>query len=61
MSDGISPRTETARDADKSAEGAAAREKKPGCFLCALDPHPCTEMQLEGRILAAREHIINGE
>jgi len=51
----------TARDADKPAEGAAAREKKPGCFLCALDPHPCTEMQLEGRILAAREHIINGE
>ena len=51
----------TARDADKPAEGAAAPEKKPGCFLCALDPHPCTEMQLEGRILAAREHIINGE
>jgi DNA replication ATP-dependent helicase Dna2 len=51
----------TARDADKPGEGAAAREKKPGCFLCALDPHPCTEMQLEGRILAAREHIINGE
>src|SRR5215472_16257206 len=61
MSDGISPRTEKAGDAGKPAEGAAAREKKPGCFLCALDPHPCTEMQLEGHILAAREHIINGE
>jgi len=51
----------TARDADKPGTAAATREKKPGCFLCVLDPHPCTEMQLEGRIVAAREYIINGE
>src|SRR6266702_1729493 len=51
----------TARDADKPGTAAATREKKPGCFLCVLDPHPCTEMQLEGRIVAAREYITNGE
>src|SRR5712692_8336525 len=51
----------TARDADKPGTAAATREKKPGCSLCVLDPHPCTEMQLEGRIVAAREYIINGE
>src|SRR5215471_8952318 len=34
---------------------------KQSCFLCALDPHPCTTTQLEGRILAAREHTFNGE
>src|SRR5579864_4135817 len=31
------------------------------CFLCALDPHSCTTTQLEGRIIAAREHIFDGE
>ncbi len=31
------------------------------CFLCALDPHSCTTTQLKGRIVAAREHIFNGE
>ncbi len=51
----------TVRDTDKPGTAAATREKKPGCFLCVLDPHPCTEMQLEGRIVAAREYIINGE
>ncbi len=34
---------------------------KQSCFLCALDPHPCTTTQLEGRILAAREQTFNGE
>jgi DNA replication ATP-dependent helicase Dna2 len=34
---------------------------KQSCFLCALDPHSCTTTQLEGRIVAAREHIFNGE
>src|SRR6266567_3541527 len=64
ISDGISLYREssmTARDADKPGTAAATREKKPGCFLCVLDPHPCTEMQLEGRIVAAREYITNGE
>jgi DNA replication ATP-dependent helicase Dna2 len=31
------------------------------CFLCALDPHPCAEMRIEGRIIAAQERRIDGE
>src|SRR5712692_10994511 len=31
------------------------------CFLCVLDPHPCAETQIEGRIVAARERKLNGE
>ncbi len=31
------------------------------CFLCALDHHACAEAQLSGRIIAARERMINGE
>ena len=40
---------------------SAQNETKQGCFLCVLDPHPCTATQLEGRILAAREQTFNGE
>ena len=35
---------------------------KQECFLCALDPtYPCTQAQLEGRIIAVQERSINGE
>ncbi len=39
------------------------REKaKQECFLCALDPGPsCAVRQLEGRIVTAFEHTLNGE
>jgi DNA replication ATP-dependent helicase Dna2 len=36
-------------------------EAKQECFLCALDPHPCTEKMIEGRIVAAHEFNVNGE
>ena len=42
-------------------EARAQDETKQNCFLCALDPYPCTTIQLEGRIIAAREQSINGE
>lgn len=32
-----------------------------GCFLCVLDPHPCVQPQLTGRIVTARECSVNGE
>jgi len=41
--------------------GVVPSEAKSGCFLCALDSHACAEMQLEGRIVAAREQTINNE
>jgi len=31
------------------------------CFLCALDPHPCTVARIEGQIVVAQEVIIDGE
>jgi DNA replication ATP-dependent helicase Dna2 len=37
--------------------GEAQRE----CFLCALDRHSCYQTQLEGRIIAAQERVIDGE
>ncbi len=36
-------------------------ERKEDCFLCTLDTHPCTIPKLEGRIVAARERLVNGE
>ena len=47
--------------ADEQGEDGVPSATKQSCFLCALDPHPCTTAQLEGRILAAREQIFNGE
>lgn len=36
-------------------------EAKRECFLCSLDPKsPCNESQLEGRIVAAQERMIDG-
>lgn len=37
--------------------------KKHECFLCFLDPqkNPCYEAQLEGRIIAAREALFEGQ
>lgn len=40
---------------------AEREEARQGCFLCTLDRQPCTEMQIEGKILAAYEHVTNGE
>ena len=31
------------------------------CFLCSLDPHPCTVASIEGRILYAYEAKLDGE
>ncbi|HWZ17376.1 MAG TPA: hypothetical protein VNW73_01125, partial [Ktedonobacteraceae bacterium] len=31
------------------------------CFLCSLDPHPCTVASIEGRILFAYEAKLDGE
>ncbi len=31
------------------------------CFLCSLDPHPCTVASIEGRILYAYEATLDGE
>src|SRR6266702_3345226 len=31
------------------------------CFLCSLDPHPCTIPSIEGRILYAHEAKLDGE
>ncbi len=36
-------------------------ETRQECFLCALDPHPCTEKVIEGRIIAAYEVNAGGE
>jgi DNA replication ATP-dependent helicase Dna2 len=36
-------------------------EAQQECFLCALDRHPCFQAQLEGRIVAAHERVIDGE
>src|SRR5215471_11821928 len=47
--------------ADAQGKDEDPTEGRRSCFLCALDPHPCTTMQIEGRIVAAREHSINGE
>src|SRR5579859_4309257 len=46
-----------------TTDDAAKQEKaKQECFLCTLDPRPaCVLGQLEGRIIAAFEHTINGE
>jgi DNA replication ATP-dependent helicase Dna2 len=36
-------------------------KKQRECFLCTLDPKsPCSEVQLEGRIIAAQERVIDG-
>src|SRR5450631_778236 len=36
-------------------------EKQRECFLCTLDPKsPCSEVQLEGQIIAAQERVIDG-
>jgi DNA replication ATP-dependent helicase Dna2 len=37
--------------------GAAQQE----CFLCALDPHPCTQKRIEGAIRAVAERKVDGE
>jgi DNA replication ATP-dependent helicase Dna2 len=49
------------QQADPRGKDGARREARQSCFLCALDPHPCSTMQIEGRIIAAREHSLNGE
>jgi DNA replication ATP-dependent helicase Dna2 len=36
-------------------------EAQQDCFLCALDRHPCHTPQLEGRFIAARESMLDGE
>ena len=37
-------------------------ETKRECFLCTLDPQsPCNEEQIEGRIVAAQERVIEGK
>lgn len=36
-------------------------EARQDCFLCALDRHPCHTPQLEGRFIAARESMLDGE
>ncbi len=36
-------------------------EAQQECFLCALDRRPCFQAQLEGRIIAAHERVIDGE
>src|SRR5437588_2901335 len=36
-------------------------ETKQECFLCALDPYPCTVQKLEGYIIDAREVRSDGE
>ncbi|GHO92072.1 ATPase AAA [Reticulibacter mediterranei] len=36
-------------------------EAQQDCFLCALDRHQCHTPQLEGRFIAAREGMLDGE
>src|SRR5438876_7286529 len=43
-------------------DGHSQTDTKQACFLCILDPKgPCTETQLEGRIVAAQERVLQGE
>src|SRR5215472_17410251 len=36
------------------------RQAAPACFLCALEPDPCTVARLEGLIIAANETELDG-
>jgi DNA replication ATP-dependent helicase Dna2 len=51
----------TTQHTEEQGAGIVLPETKSGCFLCVLDPHACAEMQIEGRIVAAREQTINSE
>ncbi|HZU02992.1 MAG TPA: AAA domain-containing protein [Ktedonobacteraceae bacterium] len=43
-------------------DGHSQTSTKQACFLCSLDPKgECAETQLEGRIIAAQERVLDGE
>lgn len=42
-------------------EQSGGKNTKQECFLCAIDPYPCSIRQLEGHIIAAYEFNANGE
>jgi DNA replication ATP-dependent helicase Dna2 len=42
-------------------EPVAEQETQQTCFLCVLDPYPCTLPQLEGLLTAAGERTLDGE
>ena len=44
-----------------TSDTVKAKDTKQECFLCALDPQPCTVTKLEGRIINAYEVNANGE
>ena len=41
--------------------GHNQKQTQHNCFLCSLDPHPCTVPGIEGRILYAYEANLDGE
>src|SRR5436309_12936574 len=42
-------------------DGHDHKQTQHKCFLCSLDPHPCTVSSIEGRILYAHEAKLDGE
>src|SRR5579883_51939 len=42
-------------------EASEGRQAAQTCFLCALDPQPCSVDRLEGLLIAAHEAVIDGE